>query len=141
MNHFPFSTSRVRPVTVAPIKRLVVRLLLVAPLLLGAGAATAAEKPAPAARASEPEQDKQVLERLIAELQRSPRSFIYLRSKGFSQSDTEFGQLIARNNTVLQTTRIVRYDEKGVRQIPGWPGVLLTPEFKASISLPPAKGK
>jgi hypothetical protein len=76
------------------------------------------------------EQDKVLLERLIAELKRSPRSFIYLRSKGFTQSDTEFEQIIAKNDEVLRRTRIVRRAEHGIRQIPGWPGVALTQAYK-----------
>lgn len=141
MNHLPLRTFRVRPVTVAQIRRLAGGLLLAAPLLFSAGAATASEKPAPVARASDVEPEKVVLERLIAELQRSARSFIYLRSKGFTQSDTEFEQLVARNNAILRPTRIIRHDEKGLRQIPGWPGVALTPTFKASSSVAPPKAK
>lgn len=126
--------------TITRIKQLAGSLLLVVPLLLGAGCSTPSPKPATAARTSDLGQDKLLLEQLIAELQRSARSFVYLRSKGFAQSDKEFEQLIARNNTVLRSTRIVRHDENGVRQIPGWPGVALTAEFKASANAAP-KGK
>ena len=77
------------------------------------------------------ESEKALLGRLVAELERSSRSFMYLRSVGFTQSDEEFEQLIAQNNRILQSTRIVRFDAQGNRQIPGWPGVRLTPEFKS----------
>jgi hypothetical protein len=87
------------------------------------------------------EQDKKVLTRLIAELQRSSRSFIYLRTQGFNLTDEQFEKLIATNSKVLRTTRIIRYDDKGARQIPGWPGVALTPDYKASSNAGPAKGK
>jgi hypothetical protein len=83
------------------------------------------------ARSTDPvAQDKELLERLITELKHSPRSFIYLRSKGFTQSDKDFEQIIAKNDEVLRRTRIVRRDEHGVRQIPGWRGVALTQEYK-----------
>lgn len=141
MTHTRLPISRARKTTSAQIKRLAGRLLLVAPLLLGGGCSTPSQKPATVARASDVGQDKLLLERLIAELQRSSRSFVYLRSKGFTQSDQEFERLIAQNNTVLRPTRIIRHDEKGVRQIPGWPGVALTPAFKASSSLVPPQGK
>lgn len=125
----------------ARVQWLAAALLLMAPLLLGAGCSTAGEQPATAPRAAGVEQDKQLLTRLIAELQRSSRSFIYLRSRGFNLADGEFEKLIASNNKVLRSTRIIRYDEKGARQIPGWPGVALTPEYKASSSVVPPKGK
>jgi len=76
------------------------------------------------------EQDKVFLNRLLTVLRHSARSFIYLRSKGFNLSDREFEQLIASNDEVFRRTRIVRRDEHGVRQIPGWPGVALTTEYK-----------
>lgn len=132
---------RVRVVNSAWIQRAAATLLLVAPLLLGAGCTTAGEPPATAPRAAGVEQDKQLLTRLIAELHRSSRSFVYLRSQGFNLSDGEFEKLIASNNKVLRPTRIVRYDEKGARQIPGWPAVALTPEYKASSSVAPPKAK
>jgi hypothetical protein len=74
--------------------------------------------------------DKAVLRRLIAELEKSSRSFRYLRYIGFTQSDTEFERLITLNKEILRSTHIVRYDQHGNRQIPGWPGVSLTPEYK-----------
>jgi len=87
------------------------------------------EKSTPAVKpANEPE--KALLDRLVSELKRSSRSFIYLRSVGFDLTDEEFDQLIARNNRILHPTRIVRYDKDGKRQIPGWPGVRLTPEYR-----------
>jgi hypothetical protein len=76
-------------------------------------------------------QEKAVLSRLVTQLQRSPRSFIYLRSIGFAQTDKEFEELITRNDAIFRRTRIVRRDEQGNRQIPGWPGVTLTPEYKS----------
>lgn len=135
------AVSRARVVNSARIQRLAATLLLVAPLLLGAGCTTAGEPPATAPRAAGVEQDKALLTRLIAELRRSSRSFIYLRSQGFNLSDGEFEKLIASNNKVLRSTRIIRHDERGARQIPGWPGVALTPEYKASSSVAPPKGK
>ncbi len=78
-------------------------------------------------------EDKVLLGRLVTELKQSPRSFIYLRSKGFTQSDQEFEEIIAKNDAVLRRTRIVRRDEQGVRQIPGWPGVTLTDEYKRPL--------
>ncbi len=75
-------------------------------------------------------QEKVLLNRLVTQLQRSPRSFIYLRSIGFTQTDKEFEELIARNDAIFRRTRIVRRDDQGNRQIPGWPGVTLTPEYK-----------
>jgi len=76
------------------------------------------------------EPEKALLDRLVTELKRSSRSFIYLRSVGFHLTDEDFDQLIARNNRILRPTRIVRYDKDGQRQIPGWPGVRLTPEYR-----------
>ncbi|WP_042726067.1 hypothetical protein [Chthoniobacter flavus] len=76
------------------------------------------------------ESEKALLDRLVSELKRSSRSFIYLRSVGFNLSDEEFDQLIARNNRILRPTRIVRRDKDGTRHIPGWPGVRLTPEYR-----------
>jgi hypothetical protein len=78
------------------------------------------------------ESEKMLLDRLVSELKRSSRSFIYLRSVGFDLSDEEFDQLIARNNRILAPTRIVRYDKDGTRHIPGWPGVRLTPNTGVS---------
>jgi hypothetical protein len=77
------------------------------------------------------EDEKALLGRLVAQLERSSRSFIYLRSIGFAQSDEEFEKLIVRNNKILESTRIMRFDAQGNRQIPGWPGVRLTAEFKS----------
>lgn len=65
------------------------------------------------------------LDRLIAELQRSPRSFKYLRTRGFSHSDQEFENLLSAHGELLTSVRIVRRDEKGQRVVPGWPGVAL----------------
>lgn len=76
------------------------------------------------------ENDKAVLRRLIGELEKSSRSFRYLRSIGFTQSDAEFERLIAVNTEILRSTRMKRFDEHGNRQIPGWPGVALTTEYK-----------
>lgn len=76
------------------------------------------------------EMEKAVLNRLVTELQHSPRSFIYLRSIGFRQTDEEFGQIIAANTALFRSTRIIRRDDGGKRQIPGWPGVMLNPEMK-----------
>ncbi|MEO6786004.1 MAG: hypothetical protein ABI318_07715 [Chthoniobacteraceae bacterium] len=75
--------------------------------------------------------DKALLNRLVTELQRSPRSFIYLRSIGFTETDEEFDRLIATNNRMFKQTRIVRRDEQGNRKIPGWPGITLKEEYKA----------
>lgn len=144
MNHLvrpSISTSRARVVNCTRIQHLVATLLLVGPLIFGAGCSTAGEPPTTAPRVGNVEQDKQLLTRLIAELQRSSRSFVYLRSQGFNLSDAEFDKLIASNNKVLRSTRIVRHDEKGTRQIPGWPGAALTPEYKASSSVAPPKRK
>ncbi|TLD68345.1 hypothetical protein FEM03_23380 [Phragmitibacter flavus] len=77
-------------------------------------------------------QQKALLGRLVTELQISPRSFVYLRSKGFTQTDQEFEQIIAKNDTMFRRTRIVRRGEDGVRQIPGWPGIAVTAAYKAS---------
>jgi len=74
--------------------------------------------------------DKSLLNRLVAELQRSSRSFVYLRSVGFTESDREFEQLIAKNNEVFRSVRIIRRDEQGNRQIPGWPGIALNATYK-----------
>lgn len=144
MNHFTVSrssVSRARAVNASRLHCLAAIVLLAAPLLLGTGCSTSAAPAAAVPRAGGVEQDKQLLTRLIAELQRSSRSFVYLRSQGFNLSDGEFEKLIASNNKVLRSTRIVRRDEKGTRQIPGWPGVALTPEYKASSSVAPPKGK
>lgn len=67
----------------------------------------------------------QDLERLVRELQRSPRSFKYLRTIGFAHSDEEFARLVAEHAALFRPTRIVRRDERGTRIIPGWPGVTL----------------
>ncbi len=141
--------ARARMFLIAQTKPLAGYLLLVGSLVVGVGCSTSSQKPAatpvqkptPVARTSDLGQDKLLLERLIAELKRSARSFVYLRSKGFTQSDQEFEQLIAQNNAVLRPTRIVRHDEKGARQIPGWPGVMLTPVFKAPASVGPPKAQ
>jgi len=99
------------------------------------GGFVAQDTPKPNAPSPQPhtdvEREKTVLGRLMAELERSSRSFMYLRSVGFTQSDEEFEQIIAQNNRILQLTRIMRFDAQGNRQIPGWPGVRLTPEFKS----------
>lgn len=65
------------------------------------------------------------LARLYQELNRSPRSFRYLRTIGFNHSDVEFQMIVDRNGAFLTSTRIVRRDEAGKRVIPGWPGVKL----------------
>ncbi len=149
MSYIPLHIFRALKITNVQIKRFAQCFLLVAPLLLAVSCSTPSQKPAATpirklptvARTSDLGQDKLLLERLIAELQRSSRSFVYLRSQGFTQSDQEFEQLIAQNNKVLRPTRIVRHDEKGMRQIPGWPGAALTPEFKASSSVVPPNAK
>ena len=64
-------------------------------------------------------------DRLTGELQRSPRSFRYLRTLGFSQSDGDFERLIAEHPALFKSVRIVRRDENGQRVIPGWPGLAL----------------
>lgn len=86
--------------------------------------------PHPSAPQSPNETEKALLDRLISELKRSSRSFVYLRSVGFNLTDEEFAQFIVRNNGILRPTRIVRYDKEGNRQTPGWPGVSLTPEYQ-----------
>lgn len=63
--------------------------------------------------------------RLYQELNRSPRSFRYLRTIGFNHSDAEFQMIVDRNAAIFSSTRIVRRDESGKRVIPGWPGVKL----------------
>lgn len=65
------------------------------------------------------------LERLVQELQRSPRSFRYLRTIKFRYSDADFTKLIAPHPDLFRSTRIVRRDENGQRIIPGWPGIAL----------------
>lgn len=65
------------------------------------------------------------LDRLVSELQRSPRSFKYLRTRGFAHSDEDFANLLSANQGLLRSVRIVRRDDKGQRVIPGWPGVAL----------------
>lgn len=144
MNHLRHTSkaiARACRVNPARFHRLAATLLLVFPLWLGAGCATAAAPTPTPPQATGVGQDKALLTKLIAELQRSSRSFIYLRSQGFKLSDSEFEQLIASNNKVLRSTRIIRHDERGMRQIPGWPAVALTPEYKASTSVAPSKGK
>jgi hypothetical protein len=74
--------------------------------------------------------EKSMLGKLVKELQHSPRSFLYLRSIGYTQSDQDFEEIINKNNAVFRRTRIVRRDDQGVRQIPGWPGITLTDEYK-----------
>ena len=83
-------------------------------------------KPAPFALGN----DKKELGRLIGTLQRSPRSFVYLRSIGYTETDQEFEQIIAVNSAIFRPTRIVRQDEQGKRVIPGWPGITLKQEYK-----------
>ncbi len=75
--------------------------------------------------------EKALLNRLVTELQHSSRSFVYLRSIGFTETDEEFDRLIATNNRMFKQTRIVRRDERGSRKIPGWPGITLKEEYKA----------
>jgi hypothetical protein len=108
--------------------------LSVVTLSTAMGGFVAKETPKPDAPARQSpanvEREKALLARLIAELERSSRSFMYLRSVGFTQSDEEFERLIARNNRILEFTRIMRFNAQGDRQIPGWPGVRLTLEFK-----------
>ncbi len=82
--------------------------------------------------ASEVEKHKVFLNRLLTELQRSPRSFIYLRSIGFTETDQQFEKLIAENSAIFNSTRIIRRDEQGNRQIPGWPGISLKEEFRTA---------
>jgi hypothetical protein len=76
------------------------------------------------------ENQKVLLNRLVTRLRHSARSFIYLRSVGFTESDEEFEKLISTNNAIFRRVRIIRRDEQGNRQIPGWPGVALTPEYR-----------
>ncbi len=76
------------------------------------------------------EDEKAVMNRLISELKRSPRSYSYLRSIGFTQTDGQFDVLVTSNSRIFKPTRIVRRDEKGNRQIPGWPGVMLNSNYK-----------
>ena len=98
-----------------------------------ATAKPAAAKPEPKATPAPGEameKDKLRLDRLITELQRSSRSFIYLRSVGFTETDAEFEKLIAANSSIFRPTRIIRRDKDGKRQIPGWPGVTLTDTYK-----------
>jgi hypothetical protein len=78
------------------------------------------------------EKHKVFLNRLLTELQRSPRSFIYLRSIGFTETDQEFEKLILENNAIFSSVRIVRRDEQGNRQTPGWPGITLREEFRTA---------
>ncbi len=65
------------------------------------------------------------LDRLVRELQRSARSFRYLHTIGFDQSDAEFERLITEHPALFKSVRIVRRDEHGQRVIPGWPGLAL----------------
>ena len=92
------------------------------------------ENPEPAKKgeASAVEKHKIFLNRLLTELQRSPRSFIYLRSIGFTETDQEFEKLITENSAIFNSTRIIRRDEQGNRQIPGWPGISLKEEFRTA---------
>lgn len=112
------------------LNNLLVGISLVALLFLLGGCATSSPTPSTGHSTDRVAQDKVLLDRLVAELKHSPRSFIYLRSKGFTQSDKEFEEIIAKNDAMLRRTRIIRRDEHGVRQIPGWPGVALTEEYK-----------
>jgi hypothetical protein len=89
-----------------------------------------ADKPSQEASKDALGKEKTTLNRLVTELQRSARSFVYLRSVGFTESDQEFEQIIAKNNWMFRPVRIVRRDEQGNRQIPGWPGIALTTEYK-----------
>jgi hypothetical protein len=75
-------------------------------------------------------QEKKTLNRLVTELQRSARSFLYLRSVGFTETDQEFAEIIAKNNSMFRSVRIIRRDDQGNRQIPGWPGIALTADYK-----------
>jgi hypothetical protein len=50
------------------------------------------------------EGEKALPGRLVAELERSSRSFMYLRSVGFTQSDEEFEQLIAQKELHYRRT-------------------------------------
>src|SRR3954465_4262535 len=50
--------------------------------------------------ASAVEKHKIFLNRLLTELQRSPRSFIYLRSIGFTETDQQFEKLITENSAI-----------------------------------------
>ena len=79
------------------------------------------------------EHEKAMLARLIEELDRSARSFMYLRSIGFTQTDEEFEALIGRNNTIFEFTRTMRFDAQGNRQVPGWPAIRLTAEYKRQL--------
>lgn len=92
------------------------------------------EKPEPAKKGdpSAVEKNKIFLNRLLTELQRSPRSFIYLRSIGFTETDQQFEKLITENRAIFSPTRIIRRDEQGNRQIPGWPGISLRQEFRTA---------
>ena len=65
------------------------------------------------------------LDRLARELQRSARSFRYLRTIGFAHSDEEFSRLVEAHPALFKSVRIVRRDESGQRVIPGWPGIAL----------------
>jgi hypothetical protein len=114
------------------LNNLLAGLSLVMMLLVLGGCSTPGVTPSTARGSNRVAQDKGLLNRLVTELKYSPRSFIYLRSKGFTQSDKEFEQIIAKNDAVLRRMRIIRRDEYGVRQIPGWPGVALTREYKGS---------
>lgn len=89
------------------------------------------ENPEPAKKGSDSpvEKKKIILTRLVTELQRSARSFVYLRSNGFTETDAEFEKLIAQNSAMFKSARIIRRDEQGNRQIPGWPGIALKDEF------------
>ncbi len=90
-----------------------------APLSKSAAAALAQAKSTlrPAAAAD--------LDRLVRELQRSARSFRYLRTIGFNQSDAELERLITEHPALFKAVRIIRRDEQGQRVIPGWPGLAL----------------
>jgi hypothetical protein len=90
-----------------------------------------AKKPLPLS-GDEMEKHKVFLNRLLTELQRSPRSFIYLRSIGFTETDQQFEKLIAENSAIFNSVRIVRRDEQGNRQTPGWPGISLREEFRSA---------
>lgn len=87
------------------------------PKAVTAALATAMARSTPAAAAD--------LERLVRELQRSARSFRYLRTLGFAHSDEDFAEVVAAHPALFKSVRIVRRDEHGQRVTPGWSGVAL----------------
>ena len=120
------SSSSSVPATAAPV--------VLSATTSSAGYKVEAEKPgsAEAPKADPTDKDKTLLNRLLKELKSSPRSFIYLRSVGFTQNDEEFERLIVTNSSMFKRTRIVRREENGNRLIPGWPGITLTDEYKSA---------